>query len=164
MQPVPNVRKSKKQPLLSFNTYKHFQCLCGSQPETLKCRTQQMHGWLYSLTSTKQTSKEHNTDVVLDKHTISGHSVLLQETKIASLPGISKNREIVDCLSYPLFLYNFHPHQLSSSFQCSKNTLVKKSNHLHLENFQSCSLAMTFCCSYGLTNSTTSQKPKQDQQ
>ena len=98
-----------------------------------------MHGWLYSLTSTKQTPKEHNTDVFLNKHTISGHSVSMQQTKIASFPGINKNREIVDCLSYPFFLYNLHPHQLSTSFQCSKNTLAKKSNHLHLENFQSCS-------------------------
>lgn len=71
---------------------------------------------------------------------------------------------IIFILSLQIASKKIHPHQLSSSSHYNKTTLVKNSNHLLLANFQSCEFVMGIYSSCGSTNSTTSQKPKQDQQ
>ena len=63
---------------------------------------------------------------------------------------------IIFILSLQIASKKIHPHQLSSSSQCSKNTLAKKSNHLLLANFQSCEFVMGIYSSCGSTNSSTS--------
>ena len=70
---------------------------------------------------------------------------------------------IIFILSLQIASKKIHPHQLSSSSHYNKTTLVKNSNHLLLANFQSCEFVMGIYSSCGSTNSSTSQKPKQDQ-